>query len=500
MNEVLFKAENITKTFPGVKALKSISFELLKGEVHALIGENGAGKSTLMKIIAGVYSMDEGKLYLEDSEVIIDSPRKAQLLGISIIHQELNLCKHLTVAQNIFIGREFTKNGILDEKKLNLEAQKLLDSLHSDINPAELVKNLSVSKQQMVEIAKAVSVDSRIIIMDEPTSALSDKEIDELFRIIKKLKQKGKGIIYISHRLEELKHIADRVTVFRDGEYIDTANYKETTLDNLIRMMVGRRLEEKFPKVSVERGEKILEVRNLRSGKLLDKVSFELYKGEILGFAGLVGAGRTELGRAIFGADKIVSGEIILEGSKLVVKNPSDSIENGIVYIPEDRKHDGLLLSMSVIANISLPSLRSLSSKGGVINNKKEEAVAEKTRNDFKIKTPSNQQLVKNLSGGNQQKVVVGKWMLKDPKVYIFDEPTRGVDVGAKIEIYNILNSLKEQGVGIIVISSELPEILGISDRIAVMCEGSIKAFLDTANTTQEEIMHYATQFKGKLQ
>ncbi|MGE5631522.1 MAG: sugar ABC transporter ATP-binding protein [Caulobacteraceae bacterium] len=499
MNEVLLKAENITKSFPGVKALKNIHFELRKGEVHVLLGENGAGKSTLMKIFAGVYPMDTGRILMDGAEVLIDSPRKAQELGISIIYQELNLCKHLTVAQNIFIGREFTHYGMLNEKKLNEGAQKLLDSLHSDIKASDLVKDLTVSRQQMVEIAKAISVDSKIIIMDEPTSALSDKEIDELFSIIRRLKEQGKGIIYISHRLEELKYVADRVTVFRDGEHVDTLNYTDTNLDNLIRLMVGRRLEEKFPKINIPRGDKILEVRNINRGKILQDVSFELFKGEILGLAGLVGAGRTELGRAIFGADKIESGEVLLNGEKLNIKNPDDAIKNGIVYVPEDRKHDGLLLGMSVIENVTLPSIAEMCTRTGIIKKQKEEAATEKIRNDLKIKTPSNHQLIKNLSGGNQQKVAVGKWMLKSPKVFIFDEPTRGVDVGAKIEIYNILNALKEQGIGIIVISSELPEIIGITDRILVMCEGRIKGNLDTANATQEEIMYHATQFTGKL-
>jgi ribose transport system ATP-binding protein len=350
----------------------------------------------------------------------------------------------------------------------------------------------------MVEIAKAISTNARIFIMDEPTSALTENEIEELFSMIKKLRENGCGIIYISHRLEELKEIADRVTVFRDGKYIKTLDFKGIMLDELISLMVGREINEKFPRVEVQRGEKIFEARNISRGNILKNVSFELYKGEILGFAGLMGSGRTELMRAIFGADKMDSGEIYLHGKKLSINSPADAIKNGIVYVPEDRKQDGLALNMCVSHNITMASVQNICNKMGVLNNKKEISFSNKIVSDLKIKTPGLFQKVKNLSGGNQQKIVVGKWILKSPALFIFDEPTRGIDVGAKIEIYNILNELKQKGIGVIIVSSELPELLGISDRIYVMCEGEIKANLITKKTTQKEIMYYATLYKNE--
>ncbi|ADL08603.1 sugar ABC transporter ATP-binding protein [Thermosediminibacter oceani] len=498
MENLLLKAENISKQFSGVKALQNVSFELRKGEVHALLGENGAGKSTFVKILAGIHKKDEGTIYIDGKPVTIDNPKAAQEHKISIIHQELNLCPHLTVAQNIFLGREYMINGVINEKRQNEEAKKILKKFNLDIDPATKVKNLPVSKQQMVEIAKAISTDARILIMDEPTSALTENEIEELFSMIKKLKENGCGIIYISHRLEELKEIADRVTVFRDGKYIKTLDFKDTRLDELISLMVGREINEKFPRVEVPRGEKIFEVRNISRGNILKNISFELYEGEILGFAGLMGSGRTELMRAIFGADKRDSGEIYLHGKKLNINSPADAIKNGIVYVPEDRKHDGLALNMCVSHNITMASVESICNKIGVLNTKKEISVSNKIVSDLKIKTPSLFQRVRNLSGGNQQKIVVGKWILKNPALYIFDEPTRGIDVGAKIEIYNILNQLKQKGIGVIIVSSELPELLGISDRIYVMCEGEIKANLITRRTTQKEIMYYATLYKNE--
>ncbi|TYP48727.1 sugar ABC transporter ATP-binding protein [Thermosediminibacter litoriperuensis] len=495
MSEILLRVENIVKEFPGVKVLKGVSFELKKGEVLALVGENGAGKSTLMKILSGAYTKDSGKIYFEGEEVEINSPKKAQHLGISIIHQELNLCPHLSVAANIFLGREFSNKTILDEKRQNEEAKKILDLLGMDINPTEKVRNLTVSKQQMVEIAKAISANAKLLIMDEPTSSLSEKEIDELFRVIRDLKNKGTSIIYISHRLEELKKIVDTVAVMRDGEMVATFQYKDVTLDEIIRLMVGRKLEEKYPRITVERGEKILEVRNLTRKNVLKDISFELYKGEILGIAGLVGSGRTELARAIFGADRVDYGEILLHGRKVKINSPADAIESGIVYIPEDRKFSGLALGLSVISNIMMASVDKVCNPLGVINRARELEIGNKTVKDLRIKTPSLWQKVKNLSGGNQQKVIIGRWLVKQPRIFIFDEPTRGIDVGTKIEIYNILNRLKQKGIGIIVISSELPEILGVSDRILVMCEGRLKAELEAGKTNQEEIMYYATLY-----
>lgn len=495
LSEILIKTEGIVKEFPGVKALKGINFELKKGEVHALVGENGAGKSTFMKILSGAYSKDSGKVFFEGKEVDINSPKVAQELGISIIHQELTLCHHLTVAQNIFLGREFVKGQILDEKTQNQEAQRILDFLDIDIKPTQKVDELTVSKQQMVEIAKAISLNAKVIIMDEPTSTLSDREIIELFKVINELKSKGTSIIYISHRLEELSEIADRVSIMRDGAMVATKDFKDLTLDEIIRLMVGRQVSEKYPKVETPRGEKILEVKNLSEKNILKNISFELYKGEILGISGLVGSGRTELARAIFGADLVDSGEIILHGKRIHIKSPSDAIKNGIVYVPEDRRLNGLALGLSVASNIMLANIDKVSSKIGVIDELKEIEICQKIVKDLQVKTPSLSQKVDNLSGGNQQKVIVGRWLVKQPEIFIFDEPTRGIDVGTKVEIYNILNRLKAEGIGIIVISSELPEILGISDRILVMCEGQLKANLETTKTNQEEIMYYATLY-----
>lgn len=495
LSEILIKTEGIVKEFPGVKALKGINFELKKGEVHALVGENGAGKSTFMKILSGAYSKDSGKVFFEGKEVDINSPKVAQELGISIIHQELTLCHHLTVAQNIFLGREFVKGQILDEKTQNQEAQRILDFLDIDIKPTQKVDELTVSKQQMVEIAKAISLNAKVIIMDEPTSTLSDREIIELFKVINELKSKGTSIIYISHRLEELSEIADRVSIMRDGAMVATKDFKDLTLDEIIRLMVGRQVSEKYPKVETPRGEKILEVKNLSEKNILKNISFELYKGEILGISGLVGSGRTELARTIFGADLVDSGEIILHGKRIHIKSPSDAIKNGIVYVPEDRRLNGLALGLSVASNIMLANIDKVSSKIGVIDELKEIEICQKIVKDLQVKTPSLSQKVDNLSGGNQQKVIVGRWLVKQPEIFIFDEPTRGIDVGTKVEIYNILNRLKAEGIGIIVISSELPEILGISDRILVMCEGQLKANLETTKTNQEEIMYYATLY-----
>jgi len=495
LSDILIKTDGIVKEFPGVKALKGIDFELKKGEVLALVGENGAGKSTLMKILSGVYAKDTGKVFFEGKEVDINSPKVAQDLGISIIHQELTLCHHLTVAQNIFLGREFVTGQILDERTQNKEAKKILDFLDMDMKPTQKVSELTVSKQQMVEIAKAISMNAKVIIMDEPTSALSEKEIIELFKVIKELKSKGTSIVYISHRLEELSKIADRVSVMRDGEMIATQDFNDLTLDEIIRLMVGRQVSEKYPKVKTPRGGKILEIKNLNEKDILKDISFELYKGEILGISGLVGSGRTELARAVFGADIVDSGDILLHGEKIRIKSPKDAIKNGIVYVPEDRKLSGLALGLSVASNIMLANIDKVANKAGVINKLRENQICQKTVRDLKIKTPSLSQKVNNLSGGNQQKVIVGRWLVKQPEIFIFDEPTRGIDVGTKVEIYNILNHLKQEGIGIIVISSELPEILGISDRILVMCEGQLKATLETSKTNQEEIMYYATLY-----
>lgn len=496
MDEVLVSMEGIEKTFPGVHALSSCRFELRSGEVHALVGENGAGKSTLMKVLTGVYKKDAGRIIYKGREVEIPSPKAAQELGISIIHQELNLMPHLTVAQNIFIGREPRKGVrfVLDEKETNEKAKKLLDMMHLQIDPHTKVSNLTVAKQQMVEIAKALSYNSEVLIMDEPMAALSDSEVEELFGIIRGLKSHGVGIIYISHRLEELKRISDRVTVMRDGCYIDTVCTQDVTIDKIISMMVGRTIYETSPALPESDGQKaVLEVRNLNRGRLIKDVSFVLKKGEILGFAGLMGAGRTEVARAIFGADPIDSGEIYIGGQKVNIKNPGDAVKHGIGYLSEDRKRYGLTLGMDVESNIVLATFKKFIRAFGWVNSGKTLSTAEYYVDVLKIRTPGLQQKVKNLSGGNQQKVVVGKWLARDSDILIFDEPTRGIDVGAKSEIYKLLNDLVEQGKSIIMISSELPEILRMSHRIVVMCEGRITGEMSADEATQERIMQYAT-------
>ncbi|MDR0586977.1 MAG: sugar ABC transporter ATP-binding protein [Treponema sp.] len=493
----LVNAEHVNKSFSGVIALQDVQFNLKPGEVHALLGENGAGKSTLMKIISGVYTKDSGDIHINGKKLFHDlTPQSAQAMGIGIIHQELNLCPHLTVAENIFLNREFTTTGVLNAAKQNQEAKKYLKTLNLDIDPAVPVRKLPVSKQQMVEICKTLSMNANIIIMDEPTSALSEKEIEDLFKIIAMLKNEGKGVIYISHRLEELSRIVDRVTILRDGKYITTMNFAKTNLPEIISYMVGRALTEKFPHVEVERGKKVLEVKNLSSphGAGVKNVSFDLYRGEILAFAGLMGAGRTETVRAISGADKMSAGEILLDGKPVKIHAPCDAIRFGLFCAPEDRKRDGLCVKMTLTENITLPSL-DIVSRLGVIFRNMEAKKARAMVDNLKIKTPSVDQYVRNLSGGNQQKVVVGKWLMRDAKVVIFDEPTRGIDVASKIEIYNIMNELKRNGIGVMFVSSELPEILGMADRILVMCNGRVTAELKAGDTNQEEILKYATQY-----
>jgi ribose transport system ATP-binding protein len=495
----LICAEHINKSFSGVPALKDVSFELNAGEVHALLGENGAGKSTLVKILSGVYTKDSGLVTVCGKEVGTLNPQKASALGIAIIHQELNLCAHLSVAENIFLGREKTHRGILNKRAANNEARILLQNLNIDLDPETIVGDLQVSKQQMVEIAKALSQNARILIMDEPTSALTSSEIEELFKIVRSLKEQGCGIIYISHRLEELRHIVDRATILRDGAYVTTLNYGETNLQELISHMVGRDIKEKFPHVECPVGKKVLEVKNLNAGRLVRDIGFELREGEVVGIAGLMGSGRTETTRALYGIDKKQSGEIILDGRSINVRKPADSIREGIVLIPEDRKKDGLFTKLSIRNNIGLPNLDLLSNMFGIVNKTKEKDMALKCRDDLKIKLSSIENDSASLSGGNQQKVVVGKWMSRSFRVAIFDEPTRGIDVAAKIEIYNIINRLKQQGIGILFVSSELPEILGFADRILVMCDGRITGELSQKDATQEIILDMATRFEKKI-
>lgn len=492
MNEQLLSMEGIEKFFPGVHALSKCRFDLNKGEVHALVGENGAGKSTLVKILTGIFVAEAGKISLENEVVKFKSPRQAQLAGISMVHQELNLMNHLTVAQNIFIGRE-SSNLFLNEKSINEKTTELFKRLNIKLNPEEKVGNLSVSHQQMIEIAKAISYDAKIIIFDEPTATLTDVEIEELFKIMNELKSNGVGMIYISHRMDEIKKISDRVTVLRDGEYIGTKDSAKVQIDEIIQMMVGRVTYEEHKKIKdiKDKTPVVLKVENMSSKDVKD-VSFELHKGEILGFAGLIGAGRTELARLIFGADKKTSGEIYVNGEKVNIHNPHDAVSHGIGYLSEDRKRYGLALGMSVSNNIVMPNLEDYIS-GGLIREKKIEAVANEYVEKINIKTPSTKQLVKNLSGGNQQKVIIAKWLLKNSDILIFDEPTRGIDVGAKSEIYKIINKLVEQGKSVIFISSELPELLRMSDRVLVMCEGVHTATLDMDEINQNTIMKHAT-------
>lgn len=498
MSDYIVELEHINKSFAGVKVLNDVQFNLKSGEVMALLGENGAGKSTLMKILSGVYTRDSGTMRIMGKEQGDLNTKSAQELGITIIHQELNMCQHLTVAENIFLGRENQKGICLNNKEMNKKTKEILNSLKIDLNPEEIVGHLSVSKQQMVEIAKALSIHAKILIMDEPTSALSSKEIDELFRIINQLRSEGCGIVYISHRLEELKHVADRVTVLRDGHFIMNGEFADYTMDQLISKMVGRNITEKFPRVKCEKGKKILEIKNLNAGHMVRDINLDLYEGEIVGIAGLVGAGRTETTRAIFGIDPKDSGEIILDGKQVTIKRPIDAIRQGIVLVPEDRKKDGLCVKLSVRENLALTNLDSLCNKIGKVDTKKERELANNAVEELNIKLASLEINAESLSGGNQQKVVVGKWFARNSRVIIFDEPTRGVDVGAKVEIYNLMNQLKQSGVAVLFVSSELPEVMGISDRIVVMCDGRITGEVAPEVATEDSILSYATAFETK--
>ncbi len=490
--------EGISKRFPGVQALDNVTFAAYPGEVMALVGENGAGKSTLMKILCGAYTKDAGIIRIGDEVVQIDNPHRAQELGISIIYQEFNLTPNQTVAANIFITREPKSKGLggllgfVDKRQMEAEAQSLLKRVGARVPPHAKVRQLSVAQQQMVEIAKSLAVNARIIVMDEPTSALGEEEVEVLFQIIENLKQQGIAVIFISHRLEEIMRIADRVTVLRDGRLVGSRPISEVTPEIMINMMVGRELKDIFVKKPAEIGEPILEVRNLTRGSAVKDVSFQLRRGEILGFAGLVGAGRTETMRLIFGADRRDAGEIIVEGKPVDIKSSADALEAGIALVPEDRGKQGLVLLLSVFHNIILPSLDDLS-HAGWLNTKAAIQIAQKYTEQLSIRTPHLAQRTMFLSGGNQQKVVLAKWLAAHPKVLILDEPTRGIDVGAKAEVHAIMSELARQGLGVIMISSEMPEILGMSDRIIVMHEGRIAGVLERAGATQEKIMAYAS-------
>ncbi len=495
MGEVILTMKGIDKSFPGVHALDHVDLELRRGEVHALMGENGAGKSTLMKVLTGIYTKDSGTITYEGKEVEFHNTREAQAAGIVIVHQELNMVGDLTVAQNIFIGREFKKGIMIDDRKMIRESKKLFEELKIDIDPRAKMSDLTVGKQQMCEIAKAISHKAKVIIFDEPSAALTEKEIADLFSIIRDLRAQNLGIIYISHRMDEIKVITDRVTVMRDGGYVGTLITKDCTKEDIINMMVGRVIYEDPKTQSAVPADApvVLKVEHLNAGRMVQDVSFELHKGEILGFSGLMGAGRTETARALFGADPKTSGDIYINGQKVTINSPEDAVKHGIGYLSEDRKRYGIVVQKSITENSTMATLEQFMS-GILINKGAEKKITEKYIDELATKTPSADQLVVNLSGGNQQKVVIAKWLVRNCDILIFDEPTRGIDVGAKNEIYKLMNRLTKEGKSIIMISSEMTEILRMSDRIVVMCEGKKTGEIPIEEATQEAIMNKATR------
>nr|WP_294678880.1 sugar ABC transporter ATP-binding protein [uncultured Blautia sp.] len=500
MGEVILTMKGIDKSFPGVHALDHVDFEVKRGEVHALMGENGAGKSTLMKVLTGIYQKDSGSIKYKGQEVEFHNTREAQDAGVVIVHQELNMVGDLTVAQNIFIGREPRKGFRIDDKKMIEDSKKLFKDLNIEINPREKMKNLTVGKQQMCEIAKAISHKAEVIIFDEPSAALTEKEIADLFEIIRDLRKKDLGIVYISHRMDEIKTITDRVTVMRDGGYVGTLITKDSTKEDIINMMVGRVIYEDPKQESAVAPDApvVLKVEHLNAGKMVQDVSFELRKGEILGFSGLMGAGRTETARALFGADPKQSGKISIMGKdgqlhEVTINSPQDAVKYGIGYLSEDRRRYGVVVQKSVTENTTLATMEEFTN-GIFINKAKEKKITEKYVQELATKTPTTDQLVVNLSGGNQQKVVIAKWLTRDSDILIFDEPTRGIDVGAKNEIYKLMNRLAAEGKSIIMISSEMTEVLRMSDRIIIMCEGKVTGSIDISEATQENIMDKATR------
>lgn len=491
-NQVFFEMRGISKSFPGVKALNNVGFSVAEGEVRALVGENGAGKSTLMKILNGNYKKDTGAILIDGKEVDITDPQVADAHGITIIFQELNLVDELSIAENIFAGRLSKKGKLVNWKELNEKAKVLLNRISFDVDPRKLVGSLTVAEKQMVEIAKALSRNSRIILMDEPSATLTKKELDALFQIIRDLKKSGIAVIYISHRMEEIFEICETVTVMRDGQIIGTRDIDKVATDELVEMMVGREVSSAFPKRSAQIGEEILRVENLCRKDRQQKVSFNLRKGEVLGIAGLVGAGRTEIMRAIFGIDYINSMDVYMNGKKVKITDPASAKKHGIAFLTEDRKVEGLTLDFSVKSNVVAANLGSITKGGIFTNGKLENQIADEYIAKTSIKTPHRNQKVGNLSGGNQQKVVVSKWLNTAPDILIMDEPTRGIDVGAKREIYEIINELVAQGKAVILISSELPEVLGMSDRVLVMKDDEIVAELTGDKINAVEVMHYA--------
>ncbi len=491
-DKYILEMENVSKNFPGVKALNNIHFNLKKGEVHALVGENGAGKSTMLKILAGAYKKDAGTIKLNGEKVEMTDPKQALDMGISVIYQEFNLIPSLSIAENIFIGRAPRKQKVfIDFPELYREAESYLNKIGMKRNPKTFVGQLSVAEQQMVEIAKSLSLSARILIMDEPTSALTESEKETLFKIIRELKEKEVSIIFISHIIEEVLEISDRITVLRDGNYVDTVKAHDTNPQGIVQMMVGRELKDFYPKMAVKRGQVVLEVKNLTKKSKYEDISFQLHEGEVLGFAGLVGAGRAEVMRGIFGIEAPDSGEVLIRGKSVKTKSLFETIKMKMGFVPEDRREEGLILSRSVKDNINITKLTDINFHG-FVKQKEEENIANDYCKRLNIRTPNNKQIVQNLSGGNQQKIVIAKWLAINPKILILDDPTRGIDVGAKNEIYSLINNLAKEKIGIILISSELPEILNISDRILVMREGKITGEFSRKEATQEKIMQLA--------
>ncbi len=490
----LLSMQGVCKRFDNVTALAGVALDVRRGEVHAICGENGAGKSTLMKILSGVYTPDEGEIRIDGEPVRIQGLQHARALGIVMIHQELNLVPHLTVAENIWLGREPRRGWFVDQARQREGARAYLQRLGVDIDPDAEVSTLSIAQQQMVEIAKALSMQARLLIMDEPTSSLGEADAARLLNVVKDLKREGVGIVYISHRLDELEAIVDRVTVLRDGHYITTRQWTETSIDEIVSLMVGRELNQQFPPATRQpSSDVLLRVRGLRQDGVFGPLDFELRRGEILGFAGLVGAGRTEVARAIFGADAVDGGEVELAGERLDIRSPRDAIAAGIAYVSEDRKAHGLAVKMSVAHNITLANLGALASGLGFIDAAGERSTAERFIAELGIRTPSPDQIARLLSGGNQQKVVIAKWLFRQARVILFDEPTRGIDVGAKYAIYALMDQLAAQGVGVVLISSELPEVLGMSDRVAVFRQGQLAGVLETRHCSQHDVIHLAS-------
>jgi ribose transport system ATP-binding protein len=491
-DDYLLSLKGISKNFPGVCALSNVHLNIRRGEVHALLGENGAGKSTLMKILSGAYTRDAGEIIWEGKKIEIHNPREAQILGIGIIYQEFNLVPQLNIAENVWIGREKFKNralSLIDWPDMYASTKKLLDDLNLPLDPRRPVMGLGVAHQQMVEIAKALSLDAKLLIMDEPTSALTNTEISQLFTLIRRLKERGVSVVFISHHLDEVFEICDRGTILRDGEYISTVDLDKTNPDQIIQLMVGRSLDQQYPKVNTSRGQEALRVENLCLKDSTKEVNFTAYTGEILGIAGLVGAGRTELVRAVFGADKPDHGKIYIFGKEVKIHSPEDAIRAGLGFLPEDRKQEGLVLLLSVLHNVSMASLFMLKGKLGLLRLKDEKIQGDDYISKLRISTPSVNQQVQFLSGGNQQKVVLAKWLAGKSKVLIFDEPTRGIDVGAKVEVYNLMNQLVQNGAAVVMVTSEMPELLGMSDRILVIHEGELVADMNRDEATQEKVL-----------